>query len=304
MQIKKLRHQKMRKLYIVISLLGLLMSCTQTPPLDRVYNEKTVVRDIHEIKEFLEPTDFALLENEINDHYIGNEGMVKKISYIQILNSIKIEIQKEIEIQLEEQRLAKEQRLLEEQRLIKQQPVQFLHATDSGFEEFSFSLFGNKHKTVGYRIKGKLINMSDKTFVNVEFVDKSNSFWANAQRNPYVEINLHNAFRLACVDFGSSFSNWKKIKNIDLPTASYESPWRAGEIQSFELYFQPDVTRGYYIGVDDYGECLQPVHFNYEPNSCLLIIPIYLEDSKGYKKQTFLSFDIMDDYKNLNKNNP
>jgi hypothetical protein len=286
MNISSLSNQKPKILYCIICLFGLLLACTQTPPLDRVYNKETVIKDLKEIKEILEPSDFAILENELNNQSNENGVMVNNMSYIEILDSIKYEIQK------------KKEEELEAQRLIEQQPVQLLHATDSGFEEFNFSLFGKKHKTVGYIIKGKFINKSDKTFVNVEFVDKNLS-WYDVQRNPYVEINLNKAFRISCVDYGPSYGNWKKIKNIHLPTTSYESPWRANEIQSFEFYFQPDVTSG-----NDNGKGLQPVHFNYEPNSCLLIIPIYLEDSKGYKKQTYLSFDIMDDYKNFQKTNP
>lgn len=279
----------MKKLYLVIGLFGLLMACTNTPPLDRIFNKETVIIDMKEIKELLDPTDFSLLEDEINDHYIKNEELVLKISYSQILDSIKDEIQKEREKELEAQRL------------IEEQPLQLLGYPETGFEEFTYGLFGKKYNTVGYLLKGSLINMSEKTFVKVEFEDKNDPFWGNARRNPYVEINLNNPFRLSCVDFGPSFSNWSKIKEIKLPEASYESPWNEGLIQDFEFYFQPDITRGYYIGVDDYGECLQPVHFNYEPNSCILIIPIYLEDAKGYKKQMFLSFDIMSDYENFAK---
>jgi hypothetical protein len=272
---------------MLINLLGLLIACT--PTMERAYNEETIMTDMKEIKNLLEPSDFALLENEIKNHHVENGGKFKNKTYLQILDSIKNEIQKKEAFELEQQKLALEQ------------PLQFLNATDFGFEEFSFSLFGNKHKTVGYRLKGKLINMSDKTFVNVEFVDKNDSFWANAKRNPYVEINLNKTFRLSCVDFGPSFDNWAKIEDIDLPTISYESPWKPNYIEIFEMYFQPDVTSGYYIGVNDYGECLQPVHFNYEPNSCILKIPIYVEDSKEYKKQMFITIDIMDDYKNFKK---
>lgn len=274
----------MRKLYLVIGLLGLFIACT--PPLERAYNKETVVNDMKEIKNLLEPSEFALLDNEINKH-IENGGKFKNKIYLQILDSIKVEIQKEREVQLERQRLVFEQ------------PLQLLNATDFGFEEFSFKLFGHETETVGFRLKGSLINNSDKTYVNVEFVDNDNSFWANAKRNPYIEICLNDTFRLACVDFGLSFGNWAKIKDIDLPKTSYETPWRPNEIKSIQMYFQPDVTCGYYIGVNDYGKCLQPVHFNYDPNSCLLKIPIYLEDAKGYRKQMFLSFDIMNNFRSF-----
>ena len=275
----------MRKIHIIIGLLGLLMACT--PPMERVYNKETAMKDMKEIKNYMESFDFELLDNEINNHQTKNEGKLENKTYLQILDSIKAEIQKEREIQLERQRLALEQ------------PLQLLNVTDSGFEEFSFNILGSEYKTVGYRFKGSLINISDKTFINVEFIDTDDSFWADAKRNPYIEINLNDTFRLACVDFGSRFGNWAKIKDVKLPLTSYESPWRPNEIQSFEIYFQPDVTTGYFIGVDDYGVCLQLVHFNYEPNSCFLKIPIYLKDAKGYKKQMFLSFDIMNDFKSF-----
>ena len=277
----------MKRLYLAIGLFGLLFACT--PPLKRVYNKETVKSDMNEIKNLLDSSDFALLENEINNYHIGSGGKVKNITYLQILDSIKIEIQKERAIQIERQKLAAAQ------------PLQLLKVTGSGFEKFSFNLLGNEYKTVGYRFKGSFVNISDKTFISVEFMDISDSFWADAKRNPYIEINLNDTFRLACVDFGSRFGNWTKIKDIVLPSASYESPWRPHEIKSFEMYFQPDITHGYFIGVNDYGECLQLVHFNYEPNLCLLKIPIYVEDAKGYKKQMFLSFDIISDYKNFAK---
>lgn len=271
---------------MIICVFGLLLACT--PPMERVYNKENAMKDMEEIKNSIEPSDFELLKNGLNSHS-ENEGKLENKTYLQILDLIKSEIQKEREIQIEQQKLADEQ------------PLQLLNVTDSGFEEFSFNLLGSENKTVGYRFKGSLINISDKTFINVEFIDTNDSFWADAKRNPYIEINLNDTFRLACVDFGSRFGNWTKIKEINLPSTSYESPWRPHEIQSFVIYFQPDVTNGYYIGVNDYGKCLQPVHFNYEPNSCLLNIPIYLEDAKGYKKQMFLSFDIMNDFKSFAK---
>lgn len=278
----------MKKILIVISLLGFLFACT--PPMERVYSKETATSDMKEIKKLIVSSDYELLENMINDHAVENERELKNKTYNQILESIKAKIKEEREIELERQRLVREQ------------PIQFLHATDTGFEKFSFKLFGNETKTVGYRLKGSLINMSDKTFVKTEFANEDDSFWADAKRNPYVEIILTDTFRLSCIDFGPRFDNWDKVENIVLPTASYEHPWKAHEIKDFEMYFQPDVTCGYYLGVDDYGECPKPIHFNYEPNSCLLKIPIYLEDANGYKKQMFLTFDIMNDFKNFAKN--
>lgn len=271
---------------MIICLLGLLLACT--PPMERVYNKEHAMKDMEEIENSIEPSDFELLAKGLNRHS-KIAGKLENKTYLQILDSIKSEIQKEREIQLERQRLALEQ------------PLQLLNASDAGFEEFSFKFFGNEKKTIGYRLKGSLINNSDKTFVEVKFEDSDDSFWADAKRNPHVEINLNNTFRLSCVDFGPRFDNWTKIGNIVLPSASYENPWKPNEIKSFEMYFQPDVTCGYYIGVNDYGECLQLVHFNYEPNSCLLKIPIYVEDANGYKKQLFLSFDILNDFKSFAK---
>lgn len=279
----------MRKINILICLLILMMACTS--PIERVYNKGTVMKDMKAIKNSIESTDFELLENEINNNTINEEKFANK-TYLQLLDSLKSKIQKEREIQKERQKLSIEQ------------PLQLTNVTDMGFEGFSFKLFGNEKEAIGYRLKGSLINISDKTFVKVEFVDSEDSFWADAKRNPYIEINLNNTFRLACVDFGARFDNWIKMENISLPSASYENPWRPNETKSFEMYFQPDVTCGYFIGVDDYGECLQFVHFNYEPNSCLLKIPIYVEDANRYKKQMFLSFDIMNDFKDFAKNKP
>lgn len=279
----------MRKIYIIICLLGLLMACTS--PIERMYNKETVMKDMKEIKNSIEISEFELLENGINN-LTQNEGELETKTYLQILDSIKAQIQKEREIQIERQRIALDK------------PLQLLNTTYTGFEEFNFSLFGNEKKTIGYIFIGSFINISDKTFVNVKFEDKDDSFWADAKRHPYVEINLNNTFRLACVDFGSRFDNWTRIEDIDLPLASYEKPWGPNEIKFFEMYFQPDVTCGYFIGVDDYGECLQPIHFDYEPNSCLLKIPIYVEDANGYKKQMFLSFDIMNNFNDFAKNKP
>lgn len=278
----------MRKIYIIICLLGLLMACTS--PIERMYNKETVMKDMKEIKNSIEISDFELLENGINN-LTQNEGELVNKTYIQILDSIKAQIQKEKEIQIERQRIALEK------------PLQLSNATYTGFEEFNFRLFGNETKTVGYIFIGSFINMSDKTFVKVEFEDREDSFWADAKRNPNVEINLNSTLRLACVDFGSRFDNWSRMKDIVLPLASYEKPWEPNETKSFEMYFQPDITCGYFIGVEDYGECLKPIHFNYEPNSCSLNIPIYVEDTKGYKKQMFLSFDIMNDFKKFAKTN-
>lgn len=254
-----------------------MMACTS--PVERVYNKGTVNEDLKEIKNSIDSSDYELLVNEINNQ-IYNEGVLENKTYLQILDVIK-----------------------SRQRLALEQPLQLSNATDMGFEEFSFKLSGYEKNTVGYRLTGSFVNISDKTFVKVEFVDVSQeSFFAEAKRNPYIEIDLNNAFRLSCVDFGRRFDNWVKTENISLPSASFENPWRPNEMRNFEMYFQPDVTGGYYYGSYDYGECIQPVHFNYEPNSCLLMIPIYVEDAKGYKKQMFLSFDIMKDFKDFAKN--
>ena len=268
----------MRKIHMMICLLGLLMACSS--PVERVYNKETVMKDLKEIKNSIESSDYELLVNEINND-TKNEGELENKTYLQILDLVK-----------------------SRKRLAIEQPLQLSNATDMGFEGFSFKLLGNEKKSIGYRLKGSFINISDKTFVKVEFVDSEDFFWADAKRNPYIEIILNNPIRLASVDFGERFDNWAKMENIVLPSASFENPWRPNEIKSFEMYFQPDVTCGYYIGVDDYGECLQPVHFNYEPNSCLLKIPIYVEDANGYKKQMFLSFDIMNDFKDFAMNKP
>ena len=39
--------------------------------------------DMKEIKNILEPSDFALLENEINNHHLRDGGKVKNITYLQ-----------------------------------------------------------------------------------------------------------------------------------------------------------------------------------------------------------------------------
>ena len=278
----------MKKGYFIICVLGFLFACTS--PIERVYNQENVLNDLREIENSIEPSDFKLLESTLRRESENPE--FKNKLYLQILDSLKMVVHKEKQIQLEREQLAFEQ------------PLQISNTTDNGFERFNFQIMGNEKKTVGYRLKGSFINISDKTFVKVEFNDPDVYFWADAKKTPHVEVSLNDTLRLACVNFGDSFGNWSKTENIKLPSASFENPWRPNETKNFEMYFQPDVTCGYYIGIDDYGDLLQPVHFKYEPNSCIVKIPIYVEDANGYKKQMLLSLDIMDDFKSFASENP
>ena len=186
---------------------------------------------------------------------------------------------------------------------MKNQPIQLSEPIEHRFESFEFGrpFSGYVYKTAGYVLKGKFTNISSKTFVTAEFTDRNVTFWADAMHNPYVEIKLNNIMRLSCVNFGSAFGNWNKIWKIGIPEVDFKSPWRPSEEKTVTLYFQPDITCGYYLGVDDYGKMLERVHFQYEPTECTLIIPIYLEDAQGYKLQEYLRFDILEDYKEFGK---
>lgn len=200
---------------------------------------------------------------------------------------------------IQEAEIIQQKRDEQQRQLAENQPIQLVKVMEHGFEAFKFRFWGTTYNSVGYKLKCKLKNISRRTFVKAEFVNKQINFWGDAMRNPYITIELNNTMRLSCVNFGGSFDNWKKTREIRIPEINFDSPWRPSKQKEIALYFQPDVTRGFYWGIEGYGELLQRVHFKYIPTECTLNIPIYLEDATGYKKQINICLDIIDDYKEL-----
>lgn len=189
-----------------------------------------------------------------------------------------------------------------QKRLAEERPLQFLEITQHRFEPLTFQLLGSTYKSVGYHLKGEMVNVSDRTFVVLHLRDHEIDWWYDARRSPHIEVLMNDTMRISCVQFDHRFDNWHKMDNVQIPQISFSSPWKPGEIKEIDLYFQPNVSGGYYIGDDSWGSLLQPIHFNYEPASCALHIPVYVEDPQGYKQQFYLSFDILDDYKSANLN--
>ncbi|MFQ8804370.1 MAG: hypothetical protein ACLR8Y_03650 [Alistipes indistinctus] len=189
-----------------------------------------------------------------------------------------------------------------QKRLAEERPLQFLEITQHRFEPLTFQLLGSTYKSVGYHLKGEMVNVSDRTFVVLHLRDHEIDWWYDARRSPHIEVLMNDTMRISCVQFDHRFDNWHKMDNVQIPQINFSSPWKPGEIKEIDLYFQPNVSGGYYIGDDSWGSLLQPIHFNYEPASCVLHIPVYVEDPQGYKQQFYLSFDILDDYKSANLN--
>lgn len=230
--------------------------------------------------------------NKSSISYDNSITFKKTISYLdenEVINTYHIKLKKQ-----------KEER--ERMQQIEQQPIEISFIKGCGFSPFNTRFWGNERKTYGYMFKAVLKNRSSRTFIKANFENKNHSdnWWWNAKRHPHIEIMLNTPIRLSNINYGTSYGNWKKMDANKIPQINFEKPWKPGEEMNIDIYLQPDVTRGT-MG-EGYGDFLSPSHFNYEPTHCILRIPIYLEDAKGYKKQTYIDINILDDYIKVNPN--
>ncbi len=187
----------------------------------------------------------------------------------------------------EEERIVKER---ERQQQREENPIE-IEPYDYGFK-----LDGSR---IDFHLKADLRNVSDKTWIVADFertFTREGFFGGEIEdREPgyKMEIEFNKMFYL---------SDYEHVYSSDyfstLPKINYENPWEPGAVMNIELVL---FCRSF-----DEEDYLTRDHLRYEPKSCILYLPIKLEDPYGYKKNLEMKFDMKEtfmDFALKNKSN-